>query len=101
MRNYIFFRQYFLRRVTLFWETKRTSMSLIISLVSSWKTTQLPTGLVVSTALQSLSFPPVLNGEGTVKKAELVRLFYKQDWSDETRMYMRWRLHLITRSAPQ
>jgi len=58
-------------------------MSLILTLVSSGKTTQLPTCLVVSTALQSLSFPPLLGGEGTVQKAELVRLFYKLDWSAE------------------
>jgi len=56
-------------------------MSLVLTLVSSGKTSQLPTGLLVSTALQSLSFPAVLGLEGTVKKAELVRLFYKLDWS--------------------
>ena len=47
-------------------------MSLVLTLVSSGKTSQLPTGLLVSTALQSLSFPAVLGLEGTVKKAELV-----------------------------
>eukprot|EP00092_Neocalanus_flemingeri_P036633 GFUD01039886.1.p1 GENE.GFUD01039886.1~~GFUD01039886.1.p1 ORF type:complete len:1196 (+),score=396.15 GFUD01039886.1:57-3644(+) len=61
-------------------------MSLILALVSSRKTTQLPTGLVVSTALQSLSFPTVLGVGGTAKKAELVRLFYKLDWSGTKNM---------------
>jgi len=60
-------------------------LSLIITLVSSGKTTQLPTGQVVCTALQSLSFPAVLGGEGTARKADLVRLFYKQDWENQNK----------------
>ena len=40
---------------------------------------------LVSTVLHSLSFPPLLGGEGTVKKAELVRLFYKLDWPARTK----------------
>lgn len=47
------------------------------------KTSQIPTGMVVSTALQSLSFPSQLNIEASTKKAELVRLFYKLDWTQE------------------
>ena len=60
-------------------------MSLILTLVSSGKTIQLPTCLVVSTVLQSMSFPPLLVCEGIVRKAELVTLFYKLDWSAETK----------------
>jgi len=57
-----------------------TIFSLALSLVESGKTSQLVTGMLASTALQSLSFPPTLGGEGALKKAELVRRFYKIEW---------------------
>ena len=40
--------------------------------------------MVVATALQSLSFPTSIATESCSKKAELVRLFYSRDWSDES-----------------
>ena len=42
--------------------------------------------MVVATALQSLSFPTSIATESCSKKAELVRLFYSLDWSDDSRL---------------
>jgi hypothetical protein len=61
------------RRVCRSW--RRIDFHIVsptLTLVSSEQTTQLPTCLVISTALQSLSFYPLLGGEGTVQKEGLV-----------------------------